>query len=115
MISMGNSQGETTQGAGALGGYPTAFNKCYITRGNEKIPCRAGRMYDIVPNDILTKICSGGAGVGNPIEREPEKVREDVIREFVSIKQARDIYKVVLNPNNLDIDYNDTEGLRTNQ
>ena len=113
MISMGNSQGETTQGSGELGGYPTPFNRCYVTRGKEQIPYRAGRIYPLYPKDILTKICSGGAGVGNPIEREPEKVREDVVKEFVSIEQARDVYKVVLDPKTLEIDRKATQALRS--
>ena len=65
------------------------------------------------PGDILTRLSSGGAGVGNPIEREPEKVREDVIKEFVSIKAARDIYKVAINPKTLEIDREVTQVLRT--
>jgi len=47
------------------------------------------------------------------LEREPEKVREDVLKEFVSIEQARDIYKVVLTPDNLEIDYEATKSLRS--
>ncbi|MFC1845989.1 hydantoinase B/oxoprolinase family protein [Chloroflexota bacterium] len=112
MISMGNSQGETTQGAGVMGGYPTPFNRCYVTRGNEQIPYRAGRIYPLYPGDILTKICSGGAGVGNPIERDPEKVLEDVIKEFISIESARDVYKVVINPDKMTVDYEATQKLR---
>jgi N-methylhydantoinase B len=113
MISMGNSQGETTHGSGEQGGYPTPYNRCYVTRGKEQVPYRAGRIYPVYPKDILTKICSGGAGVGNPIEREPEKVREDVVKEFVSLEQARDIYKVVLDPKTLEIDQKATQALRS--
>lgn len=113
MISTGNALGETTQGAGALGGYPTPFNRCYVTRKGEKIPYLVSRIYPLYPNDILTRICSGGAGVGNPIEREPEKVRKDVIKEFVSIEQARDVYKVALDPNTFEIDQKATQNLRS--
>ena len=112
MMSTGNALGETTQGAGELGGYPTPLNRCYVTRKGEKIPHRVGRIYPIYPNDILTKIVSGGAGVGRPVEREPEKVREDVIKEFVSVKQARDIYKVVIDPVSKEMDEKATRRLR---
>lgn len=112
MISMGNSQGETTHGAGELGGCPTPSNRCFVTRGTEQIPYRAGRLYPLHPGDILTKICGGGAGVGAPIEREPEKVREDVIKGFVSIEAARDLYKVVLTPGSFEIDFEATQELR---
>jgi N-methylhydantoinase B len=112
MMSTGNSLGETTQGAGALGGYPTPFNRCYVTRKRKKIPHRAGRIYPIYSGDILTKISSGGAGVGNPAEREPEKVLEDVIKEFVSVEAARNIYKVVIDADKLAVDYKATQKLR---
>jgi N-methylhydantoinase B len=113
MMSTGNGLGETTQGAGALGGYPTPFNKCYVTRKGEKIPHHVSRIYPLYPDDILTRISSGGAGVGKPTEREPEKVRQDVIKEFVSPEQARDVYKVVLDPSTFEIDQEATLSLRS--
>jgi hypothetical protein len=36
----------------------------------------------------------------------------DVKNELVSVKAARDIYKVVLDPDNLEIDYKATQSLR---
>ncbi len=113
MMSTGNSQGETTKGPGALGGHPTPFNKCYVTRGKEQVTFKVGRIYPIYPKDVITKISGGGAGVGNPEEREPEKVREDVVKEFVSLKAARDIYKVIIDPDTLEIDQAATKSLRT--
>ena len=56
---------------------------------------------------------SGGAGVGVPEERDPEAVRMDVKNELVSLKAARDIYKVVLDPDTLEIDHDATQSLRT--
>ena len=38
----------------------------------------------------------GGGGWGNPLEREPERVRWDVIEGFVTPEMARDRYGVVL-------------------
>jgi N-methylhydantoinase B len=38
----------------------------------------------------------GGGGWGDPLEREPEKVRHDVIEEYVSLDAAREKYGVVL-------------------
>ncbi|MFT5604299.1 MAG: N-methylhydantoinase B [Paracoccaceae bacterium] len=38
----------------------------------------------------------GGGGFGNPLERDPEAVKEDVLDELVSMKAARDNYGVVL-------------------
>ena len=50
--------------------------------------------------------------MGPPEEREPEAVRTDVKNGLVSIKASRDIYKVVLNPDTLEIDYEATQKLK---
>jgi len=47
-----------------------------------------------------------------PGERDPEAVRMDVRNELVSLEAARDIYKVVLEPDTLEIDYDATQSLR---
>lgn len=59
-------------------------------------------------------ITSGGGGYGDPLERDPEAVRDDVRDGFVSLKAARDIYKVIINtePELYEVDYPATEKLR---
>jgi len=52
-----------------------------------------------VPKDAEVIVrTAGGGGWGNPLERDPEKVRMDVIEEFVSPETARREYGVVLKP-----------------
>ncbi len=41
----------------------------------------------------------GGGGYGSPLERDPEAVRLDVLRRYVSAAAARDLYGVVLKAN----------------
>jgi len=49
------------------------------------------------PEDVYAVIWSAAGGFGDPLEREPEKVREDVVdNRSVSIAAARDIYGVVI-------------------
>jgi N-methylhydantoinase B/oxoprolinase/acetone carboxylase alpha subunit len=62
--------------------------------------------------DILIKHSSGGGGVGDPAERDPEMVREDVENELVSLEAARDIYKVAIDPATFKIDQRATKALR---
>jgi N-methylhydantoinase B len=38
----------------------------------------------------------GGGGWGNPLEREPERVRHDVREELISREAARELYGVVV-------------------
>ncbi|OGP65593.1 MAG: hypothetical protein A2170_11130 [Deltaproteobacteria bacterium RBG_13_53_10] len=57
-------------------------------------------------------ITAGGGGWGDPLERDPERVRWDVIEEYISLKAAREEYGVALDPNTLDIDLEETARLR---
>ncbi|MDP4159072.1 MAG: hydantoinase B/oxoprolinase family protein [Bacillota bacterium] len=45
---------------------------------------------------VLTVISSGGGGWGDPLQRDPEKVREDVLNGIISASKAREEYGVVL-------------------
>jgi N-methylhydantoinase B len=41
-------------------------------------------------------VTTGGGGWGDPLAREPELVRDDVIEDRVSLQAARDDYGVIL-------------------
>ena len=62
--------------------------------------------------DILTAKCSGGGGVGSPLERPQELVGEDVLNEVLSIEAAEKDYGVVIDPKTLEVDLKATEKLR---
>nr|WP_281168135.1 hydantoinase B/oxoprolinase family protein [Desulfoscipio gibsoniae] len=57
-------------------------------------------------------LTSGGGGYGDPLERDPEKVLQDVIDQYVSIEGARKDYGVVIDPKTMAIDYEETMTLR---
>ena len=50
-----------------------------------------------VDSEVIVRT-GGGGGWGDPLDREPELVRADVIEGFVSAEKARSEYAVVLNP-----------------
>ncbi len=54
---------------------------------------------------------AGGGGWGSPLEREPEKVRMDILEGFVSRDAARKEYGVVMKPG-LEVDVEATRDLR---
>jgi hypothetical protein len=58
----------------------------------------------LAPGDIVRVVRGGGGGWGDPLERDPRLVREDVVDEYVSIDGARRDYGVVLDPATLDLD-----------
>jgi 5-oxoprolinase (ATP-hydrolysing) len=68
------------------------------------VPIRAGDLFQIVaPN---------GGGFGDPLERDPLQVRDDVLDGFTTPEQARRAYGVVLDEKTLDVDLAETVALR---
>jgi len=57
-------------------------------------------------------VAGGGGGYGNPIKRDIEDVRRDVINGYVSVESARQDYGVVIDPQSFKVDKAATEELR---
>jgi N-methylhydantoinase B len=97
--------GFTTQGDGQHGGEATPLNKAHVLRGQEMIEIvDPHRPLSLKRGDRLVTLSGGGAGVGRPEDRDAEAVREDVRNELVSVEMARDVYKVVVDPETFEID-----------
>jgi N-methylhydantoinase B len=111
-VATGSSDGDLTQPPGAVGGEPGPLSNMYIRRNDEIIPARTHRMVQIKTGEILGKVSGGGGGIGPPEQRDPQAVLEDVINEFVTIDHARNVYKVVVDPDKLTIDEEATDALR---
>lgn len=63
---------------------------------------------------IHTQWCGGG-GYGNPLERESERVLDDVTAQKISPDRAREVYGVVIDVANSRIDHVATAALRKEQ
>ena len=72
-------------------------------------------LFEIKAGHALEAITTGGGGYGNPLDRDPERVRHDVRRGWVSVAKAREMYGVVLDlePEPFAVDYTATEKLRS--
>jgi N-methylhydantoinase B len=57
-------------------------------------------------------VTAGGGGWGNPLERDVDAVRADVVDEYVSVDAAREQYGVVFSPGTFDVDVDATRALR---
>src|SRR5581483_6632897 len=65
------------------------------------------------PHDVYAVIWSAAGGFGDPLERDPEKVRDDVVENrSVSAAAAREIYGVVLDSDS-QLDREGTQRLRS--
>ena len=62
--------------------------------------------------DVLRVMTSGGGGWGNPAERDPLQVLQDVKDGFVSLQSAREEYAVGIEADTWKIDWRQTQELR---
>lgn len=97
---------------GGREGTPGAFQ--HVPAGSDevielpsKIPYRKASA-----GDIYRTVSPCAGGYGNPLERDPELVLEDVLDEFVSLESAREQYGVVIDPETWKVDELATQRLR---
>ena len=114
-VLTGNCDGVTTicPMAGRLGGQSGKLNQIFLIRGSEKIPVRAARNVDLQEGDRFLMMSGGGGGVGDPLEREVEKVKEDVEEGVLSFQTAREVYGVVLDATTYEVDQKTTDKIRS--
>jgi len=84
---------------GALGGQDGAPNRVVVTQaGREHVPEHLSKAQDIPlgPGDRVRVCTPGGGGYGDPLERDPALVAEDVRLGRYSAAQAEALFGVVL-------------------
>ncbi|PJE30888.1 N-methylhydantoinase B [Pseudooceanicola antarcticus] len=84
---------------GALGGADGTVNKVRVIRGGEvHVPPHLSKEQDIPlsPGDIVHVRTPGGGGYGDPLQRDPEAVAEDVRLGRYTEAAAREAFGVVL-------------------
>ena len=83
---------------GICGGKNGSPNEMILRYGSDD-PYKVGHTADWVPLQAGQRIMfdyGGGGGWGNPLDRDPQAVLDDVIDEYVSVEGARRDYGVVL-------------------
>jgi len=98
---------------GLFGGKPGTTNITVVNRHDgsterwrkiSNLPLKKG--------EIVSFRGGGGGGYGSPLERDPERVRLDVMDGYVSLERAEEDYGVVIDETTLRIDVQATEKLR---
>ena len=101
----GNGDGERWPHFGLMGGTAGQPQEMWITRKGKKIRLRTIDILDnLEAGDIISTVCGGGGGVGDPLNRPIEKVRMDVLNEFISFKKAKDVYGVIIDSETFEVD-----------
>ena len=99
---------------GLWGGKPGESGGYYLrSPGESEYRMMHGSHKPVSANSDVIVRTGGGGGWGDPLERDPEAVRSDVLEELVSKKAARDDYGVVLRED-LSVDPAATRELRQN-
>ena len=112
LIQSGNSNGEKFAPFGQAGGGSSPLTEMYIERGGKLKILRTMVTEPVQMGDKIITKCQGGGGWGNPLNRDVEKVRNDVLNGLVSVQRARDVYGVIVDPENFQVDYEGTKKLR---
>ena len=99
---------------GILGGKPGMRSTKILvhTDGTRTVLPSKCDQIKVEPGDQLIFQTAGGGGWGDPLERDSEKVRVDVVRELVSVRKAASDYGVVCDPETSEVDEGATRTLR---
>lgn len=100
---------------GVGGAGPAAPVKVSMRRDGEEIEfATPGKVtgHPITAGDVVVMQSAGGGGYGEPLARDPARVRRDVMAGYVSPERAREGYGVVLTPTG-DVDAAATRAERT--
>ena len=82
---------------GTLGGEAGQRSSVWkIDRDGREQPLAPIGLVALQPGEWIRGLESGGGGYGDPLERDPERVRHDVLEGWISAPRARDTYGVVL-------------------
>ncbi|MDH3236016.1 MAG: hydantoinase B/oxoprolinase family protein [Alphaproteobacteria bacterium] len=103
-----------TQPWGILGGRPGACSSKVLIRADgtrEDLPSKIDNV-KVSNGDRIVFRTAGGGGWGDPLAREPRRVRNDVARKLMSAAVAREQYGVVLSGDGHDLDERATDELR---
>jgi N-methylhydantoinase B len=98
---------------GLFGGQPAAGWESWIARSDgarRRIPAK--EIFTLRAGDRLEMLGAGGAGHGDPLERDPDLVARDVRDGKVSIDGARRDYGAVVKPGTFEVDREATQRRR---
>lgn len=98
---------------GLMGGKPGGGSDCWIiSPEGQKQALPSKVTTQVEPETRIVLRTAGGGGFGDPLERDPQKVQNDVEEDLISVDRAKDEYGVVINTATNKIDNETTALLR---
>lgn len=81
---------------GINGGTEGSNNKAQVISKGKVLEKATFSSFPLKKDDLISFITAGGGGYGNPLDRDPKMVLEDVLNEYITIEKALDVYGVVI-------------------
>jgi N-methylhydantoinase B len=97
---------------GLYGGKPGTPAAGILNPDTDNKPMPSKFLMTAKKHDVFRVILAGAGGYGNPLERDPEAVVEDVREEKLSVEYVRREYGVVIDQETLEVDVAATNALR---
>jgi N-methylhydantoinase B len=97
---------------GLFGGKPGALSKSYFIRDGKREESPAKFARPMKKGEVFRSEMAGSGGYGDPFERDPEAVAEDVRQEKITLAHAEREYGVAVDPATLALDRKRTAALR---
>jgi N-methylhydantoinase B len=111
-LMTGNSDGMVIPARGSTGVELKKLEMWIESPKGEKRVLRTMVNEPIYPGEICYTKSPGGGGWGDPLNREMQRVQDDVMDEIISTEAAKDLYGVVIDPKTLEVRIEATERLR---
>ena len=98
---------------GVNGGQDGSCNHIVVIRNGKEV-WDGGRTSNFVvrKGDIVSIRSGGGGGWGSPLERDVEQVLRDYVAGLIDLETAREIYGVVIHPDDHSVDMENTKRIR---
>jgi N-methylhydantoinase B len=105
-VTVGSGMLEETRPRGLYGGQPGSLPIMQLTkRDGSTRKLEVNMFHEVSEGDVFEVVSQGGGGYGHPLERPPERVRQDVLNGYVSKEKAYEVYGVVLEGDSLQINF----------
>jgi len=88
---------------GIFGGKPGRLARTVINPGTSETTVHGKQSREFAHGDVISFQQSGAGGYGDPLERDPALVLDDVLDDYVSIAAAREEYGVVITGHGADL------------